>query len=809
MKSRLPSVFFSILLVSASGAATLAGSGRIEGHVRLADGNPVAGVFVALEGTSAANVTDADGFFDFKRVRPGDHSLEFSLADHAVVRPDVSVTAGATTTVEQVVDWDVGFVETITVRSASRRRERIVDAPAAVTTVPEDEIERQGSHGLLPKLFEFTPGVDITQISAVEFLVSTRGFNSNLNRRTAVFQDGRDLTDPFVGAMEWVTVSAPFDDLAEVELVRGPTSALYGANATGGIVSVATKDPRSNPGGMIRLASGEKRTSNVEFRWAGELANDWYLKAVGGRQTSDGFSVSRFNSVEYSIPCDDGADPPVVSDCLPLENPAFPELPEDDIDIVEGGLRLDKYLADGRVFTLEGGTTEYDGPVFVNANARGQIRKVEKPWGRFNFAADHWNLLAYYNKRDAEAVNLLTAGPFILDAHNFAIEGQTHWNLADNKVRIVGGASYFEEKVDSNVQFKPVDTDQEALFTQVDWQATDHVKLVGALRWDHSTLHDDKISPKGSIVYSVNPEHAVRVTYNEAFQLPTYAEYFLYYQLGVLDLSSLELLCDPGMTFDCGFDDPVPLVIVGNESLELEETTTWEVGYKGVLGGKALVTLDLFASKNENFVTPMIPQLTADGRTNPNYGPWEPPPGFVVPDPQAVRDASVALIPPGAELSNFGIAPTVVLWSNTTVGEVDTAGADLGVDYYMNDDWKISATYSWLDFDLKEDVSPAVAFVVQPNAPERKASLGVSYVTDRWNASLRGRWVDDFRWVNSATYMGDVEAYTTVDLSGNYALNDNWKVGLYVANVFDDEHWEAFGGDLLQRRALANLVYSW
>jgi len=88
MKSlRLFATFLSILLLSTSGAATLAGSGRIEGHVTLADGSPVAGVFVVLEGTTAANVTDADGFFEFKRVRAGEHSLEFSLADNSVVRP--------------------------------------------------------------------------------------------------------------------------------------------------------------------------------------------------------------------------------------------------------------------------------------------------------------------------------------------------------------------------------------------------------------------------------------------------------------------------------------------------------------------------------------------------------------------------------------------------------------------------------------------------------------------------------------------------------------------------------------------------
>ena len=167
------------------------------------------------------DVTDADGYFEFKRVRPGPHSLRFSLAANSAVRSDVSVTAGSAATVERVVDWEVGYVETITVKSASRRRERIVDAPAAITTVGEEEIERQAAHGLVPKLFEFTPGVDITQISAVEFLVNTRGFNSSLNRRMAVFVDGRDISDPFVGATEWPTISVPLDELSEVELLRG------------------------------------------------------------------------------------------------------------------------------------------------------------------------------------------------------------------------------------------------------------------------------------------------------------------------------------------------------------------------------------------------------------------------------------------------------------------------------------------------------------------------------------------------------------------------------------------------------------
>ena len=55
----------------------------------------------------------------------------------------------------------------------------------------------------------------------------------------------------------------------------------------------------------------------------------------------------------------------------------------------------------------------------------------------------------------------------------------------------------------------------------------------------------------------------------------------------------------------------------------------------------------------------------------------------------------------------------------------------------------------------------------------------------------------------------DIEAYYTVDLNGNYRIGDHWTVGATVANVTDNEHWEAWGGDLIGRRALAHVAFAW
>jgi len=805
-----------LFLVGTFASLARPATGRIEGRVTLSNGSALAGVGVTIDGIPASALTNSDGRFFFSRVPEGTHSLTFTFLGNTATRSDVVVDAGSTTAVDQSVQWEIGIVENVTVTAVSRQPERIVDAPGAVTSVSAKEIERQASHGSIPKLFEFTPGVDITQINLAEFLVETRGFNSNLNRRVAVLADGRDLTDPFIGAMEWPAVSYPLDDLADLELVRGPSSALYGANATGGVVSLTTKAPRDSQGGQIRLAAGELNSANLDFRWAGKLGSEWYAKVYAGRRESEGYSVSRLTTTEYSNPC----SMPGQTDCLPLDG--IP-LPEDEIKIDLGGLRFDKYLPNGSVFTLEGGTSEHAGTIFINATGRGQLTDVKRPWARFNFSAEHLNVLAYYSERDAEAVNLNFGSPFLLDADVSKVEAQTNWHFADNKVRLVAGASYNEENVDSNVLAEEITVNESALFAQVDWSVNDRLKLVGAARWDDSDLHDSQVSPKAAVLYSINPQHTLRLTYNEAFQVPTYGELFLFFPFPPTDLSSLNQICVDNAGVDCGLDS-TPTFALGNESLDVEQTKTVELGYKGILGRKAFLTVDLYDSTNEDFVAGLLPQVgTPLAQINDAYGPWQGPteaetiqiapvdcpvanfaPGQTVAD--CVREAAEAQLPL-SQLTNLEDSSIVLALSYTTFGRVDTQGAEIGLGYFFTDDLRLSFSYSRFEFDLKK-TDPLVESVLVPNAPENRASLGLSYAAERWDANIRGRWVDEFRWVNAA-YQGDVESFVTVDLSGNYRFNSHWLVGANIANLLDEEHWEAFGGDLLARRALLHATFYW
>ncbi len=269
------------------------GTGRIEGRVLRDEGRGVEGVLVRLEASgSAVVVTDRRGSFALEQVPEGSQNVVFSLGEDSILLP-LEVTAGATIVVEQIVDWALSVTDTLTVFAASRRRERIVGAPAAVVTLTETEILRQAPTGQIPALFASLPGAELTQSGLYDYKFNARGANISVNRRVAVLIDGRDPSFPFLGAQEWAAAAFPLDDLSGAELIRGPSSALYGANAFNGILDLTTKAPRYSQGGLVRLTAGELSTVRAEFRLAGEATQTTYYKVLGSYTESDDFYRSR------------------------------------------------------------------------------------------------------------------------------------------------------------------------------------------------------------------------------------------------------------------------------------------------------------------------------------------------------------------------------------------------------------------------------------------------------------------------------------------------------------------------------------
>jgi iron complex outermembrane receptor protein len=789
------------VLLAGSGLAQAQESGRIAGHVNRPDGTPIPGVSVRVEPIGREVLTDEAGHYEIL-VPPGTYTVVFSLSDRTATESGVEVAADGIRTVDQSVDWDVSFAESITVSSVSRREERITEAPASVTVIPEREIEQKASSGQVPKLLEYTPGVDFAQSGLYDINFNTRGFNSSLNRRILTLIDGRDPAVPFLGSQEWAAVSFPLDELSSVELVRGPGAALYGANAFNGVLNMTTKAPRGSEGGQIRLTAGDPSTLRGDFRWAGGFGTDFFVKVVGGYMKSDDFTRSRNTSVEYTTFC----TTPGQTNCLRREVVPL-ELNEDKIGF--GGLRLDKYFGQA-LLTIEGGTATLEGPTFQTGIGRVQVTDVKRPWTRVNFNTEHFNVLAYYDQRKAEDQLALASGARLFeDSSNLHGEIQGNVGFSGGKGFLVGGISYHEQEVDTGnrtgfqtlLKTPARNEDQQAAFAQVDYSFTAKLRAVVAARVDESTLHDTQFSPKASLVYALTPNQTLRLTYNEAFQVPNYSEFFLRVPAGapITAFTPLENALAPFLGGRSLGLKSIPIFALGNDNLEVEEITNYEIGYTGILSNKLYLTIDYYQGDVENFVTDLLPGV------NPQYTGYAPP-SFL---PAAVQAQILATLRGGlganfAGLTDLNGQPTLVL-SYANAGAVDTQGVDVAMNYYITGSWIADFSYSWFDFEVKEK---QLGDQLLPNAPENKLSAGLAYHGERFGASVKYRWVDDFDWA-AGVFVGSVPSYDVVDLGLNYRITDNLQVGVDVSNLLDEENFQSFGGDIVTRRALGHIAFRW
>ena len=803
--NRLVALFIVSWLVGTVSVAAQpsSGPGRLEGLVVRQDGSGVGGVLVLIEELDRSELTDATGKFAFSGLAAGTYTVLSTQGSQSLRQPAIVISARATTTLRAVVDWPPSVFESVVVTGTTRLPARLVEAPAAVTVVGSDELAAHALHGQLPRLLASTPGMEFVQSGLYDFNVNSRGFNTFYNRHVLTRIDGRDPSYPtLLGHLDWATLSHPLDDIDQLEFVRGPGAALYGAGAFNGVVNIRTKTPRESLGGTARYSAGELGTHRIEFRHASALGRDWYLKGVGGYHRSGDFTRSRVTSAEYA---------PTT---LPRDL-AAPTL--DKVRLSFGSVRIDKYATPERLLTFELGTSHQEGPVKVSPVGRLQATDVDSPWFRVNLAAPRWNVLAYYTGTRMDATRFLTANSLTYNrASQMAIEAQTNRQLAGGRGRIIAGLEFGGQRGDSadpngvqTVYDRKRSTTYGSVFGQIEYRLTERLNGVASARWDNSTLHGGRVSPRVAAVYTLAPSQTLRVTYGRAFQAANLSEYFLNVQVAPpIDLSRVQAALTPviGNT-SLGLQN-VPILAVGNDRLRVEQIDSVEVGYQGVINGRLLLTASVYRNRLKDFITFLLPQVgTSLGRLNPSFGPYTPPSSLTPAAAAVVTAALETVLPPDlfAALSNdVDGRPVIALFSFSNAGSAKTAGVELGATYLLPAGWRILGAYT----GFHSRVGDIPEYPVLPNTPVHQFSVGTAYARGRIGSELRYRWVDAFQWL-SGIYVGPVPSYGVLDLNGSYKLTEHITAGADVANVLDHDHYEAFGGDLLGRRALFHVTYSW
>ena len=136
-----------------------------------------------------------------------------------------------------------------TVVTASKSAQSPLDAPNSTSIITEQDIRLSGITKIA-ELLRRLAGVDMAEVTGSQSEVSLRGFNQRLSNKVLVLVDGRSVYVDLLGATLWGTLSIGVEDIERIEVVRGPGSALYGADAFNGVINIITKPPGEGGSGF-------------------------------------------------------------------------------------------------------------------------------------------------------------------------------------------------------------------------------------------------------------------------------------------------------------------------------------------------------------------------------------------------------------------------------------------------------------------------------------------------------------------------------------------------------------------------------
>ena len=215
----------------------------ITGSVKDSKNEPIPGANVKVAGDNSSAVTDADGNFSLTTNKKPPFDLEISSIGFGTKK--VSVTANNQKVTAVLSDEETKLDEIVV--SASRTPERVLESPVTIERMSLKEIKSTTAASYYDGL-ENLKEVHFNTSSLGFKSVNTRGFATVANTRFMQLVDGMDNSSPALNFVLGNLIGLSELDVANVELLPGASSALYGANAFNGIMFMNSKSPFTNQG---------------------------------------------------------------------------------------------------------------------------------------------------------------------------------------------------------------------------------------------------------------------------------------------------------------------------------------------------------------------------------------------------------------------------------------------------------------------------------------------------------------------------------------------------------------------------------
>ena len=511
-----------------------------------------------------------------------------------------------TTAAEELEDFD-DFDELFlgklldVVFSPARHEQEIGMSPSAITLISREDIEASGATSV-PDLLRMVPGMDVSIASLMHKAISSRMYWTDENNTYLVLIDGRDANIELLGETLWAFEPLLIEDIERIEIIRGASSSLYGANSFSGVVSITTRALPEKTSGWVRVSGGEVGMLGAAGRASTRLGS-WRFSLGGGAEMSSTFTDLRGTSNRML---------------------KFRALAEYNWS---GSQRV---LAD---VTLSDGTGYIRNPTVGNFGVDGGVRAVRLAYQsddlRGHLYWTHWPAAFSLNAPfEYGGITLAKLQPVEISPHT--IDGEAQWTLPrfwDPLLLIIGGGGRFswvssDEMLDvetfsdiTHPDFHQPGFDyweaRAGAFVHAEFSPSDWLTVTGGLRLDYNTETREFLSPRLATVFKAAEGHFLRLGVARAFRKPAAKETRAHFLVDFPDDSPIT-----GADRDLFLEFMTR--VLGNADLENVGLWSFEAGYLGrFIDDRLSVSLNLYFNRLTND-TSMVPNILAGGQGLPD-----------------------------------------------------------------------------------------------------------------------------------------------------------------------------------------------
>ncbi len=324
------------------------------------------------------------------------------------------------------------------------------------------------------------------------------------------------------------------------------------------------------------------------------------------------------------------------------------------------------------------------------------------------------------------------------------------------RYNIFSDGTIFDEKKDADGNFQSNIIDEYGAYVQIQKRVMDDkLKLGASFRYDQNQNFKGQVSPRFSAVYKVAESSNIRASYQTGFRNPDSQAQYIWFPVGggILLGGAVENAAQYGIHQGGAVDSNGNDINV--DYIQPEHLSAFEIGYKGVLGGKVLVDFNYYHNNYENFLGQQV----------------------VFSKNEIVR-AGVTL-PAGYMF---------ILHNNSDV-KLASNGIGLGVTYQLAKGYNLTGSYNWADFKIKGTAPDG--YKAGFNSPKHKfnVSLGNRNVgNSKIGFMATFRWQDELFW-QSSFGDGTIPEFGTFDMQVNYKLESiNSMIKIGGTNLFAGDY---------------------